>query len=198
MDYMIDDKVLLRQIREQDSESAFRQLFEAHYDRLYRAALFFVRREDWAKDVVLDVLAGIWERRHSMVIPDDFRHFSYVMVRNMAFNVLRRESFLDSDAVTGDDAMADVADEVNPEQLLEQSELFEAYERLVSALPDLCRQVFMLVKEDGHSYADVAQQLGISVKTVDAQLQKALAYLRTNLSQYLNRDAGRRFFMLFL
>lgn len=190
----MDEKELLTRLRNEGSESALRELFDRHYARLYRAALFFTQHEEFAKEVTLDVFATIWEKRKSMIIPENFRHFSFVMVRNASVNILKKESH----AVA--DGEVEVAEALSPDaqELLEQSELFEQYERLLSELPPRCREVFSLVKEEGRTYAEVAEVMGITVKTVDAQLQKALAYLRTNLAKYLERDCGKRFFAIFL
>lgn len=194
-----EDKELILQIKNNDSERAFRALFDRHYDRMYRAALYFVQNEDLAKEVTLDVLANIWEKRKTMIIPDDFRHYSFVMVRNTAINIIKKESAaLEDNVQIANVSSIDAILSVSPEELLEQSELFETYERLVSELPERCREVYMMVKEDGLSYADVAQELNISAKTVDAQLQKALSFLRQNLSHYLDRSSGKRFFAIFL
>ena len=193
-----EDKELILQIRNNDSERAFRALFDRHYERMYRAALYFVQNEDLAKEVTLDVLASIWEKRKTMIIPDDFRHYSFVMVRNAAINIIKKESALEGNVPITNVSSVDAGFSISPEELLEQSELFETYERLVSELPERCREVYMMVKEDGRSYADVAQELNISVKTVDAQLQKALSFLRQNLSHYLERSSGKRFFAIFL
>ena len=193
-----EDKELILQIRNNDSERAFRALFDRHYERMYRAALYFVQNEDLAKEVTLDVLASIWEKRKTMIIPDDFRHYSFVMVRNAAINIIKKESALEGNVPITNVSSVDAGFSILPEELLEQSELFETYERLVSELPERCREVYMMVKEDGRSYAYVAQELNISVKTVDAQLQKALSFLRQNLSHYLERSSGKRFFAIFL
>lgn len=192
------DRELFEQIRTQDSEKAFRALFDRHYERMFRVALYFVQDEDLAKEVALDVLARIWEKRKTMIVPDDWRHYSFVMVKNAAMNALKSMQMNDSRVSL--DASAEVITDnaTRPDELLEQTELFETYERLLTELPERCREVYTRVKEDGRSYAEVAEEMGISVKTVDAQLQKALAYLRQHLACYLDRKSGRRFAMLFL
>lgn len=194
----MSDLELLLQLRATGSEQVFRMLFDRHYDRLFRIALYFLQHEDWAQEVALDVLATIWQKRQTMIVPEDFRHFTFVMVRNAAINRLKSEAVAEVQVSLDEATGVDASSTSSPEQLLEESELFEVYERLVSELPERCRQVFMLVKEDGYSYAEVAEHLRISVKTVDAQLQKALGYLREHLAQYLDRPSGRRFFTLFL
>lgn len=182
---------LLRQMREQDSEIAFRALFDRHYARLFRIAYYFLQNDDLAQETTLDVLAEIWIKRKTMILPNDFRHYSFVMIRNAAINKWNLEHRLETVSLEG----KDMRDSIAPDS---DSELFETYERLLSELPPRCREVFCRIKEDEESYAEVAEAMGISVKTVDAQLQKALKYLRNGMSKYLGRDDGKRFVLLFL
>ncbi len=172
---------LLRQIREEDSERAFRLLFDAHYERLYRIAYFYLQREDWAKEATLDVFATLWQKRKEMVIPQDFRAFSYTMTKHAALNLFEREQrHLHDDASLADSQLSAESPLID----LEQEELFTLYQDTLDALPARCREVFILIKEEGHTYAEVADILNISPKTVDAQLQKALKSLRSALADY--------------
>lgn len=182
---------LLRQMQEHDSEPAFRALFDGHYARMFRIAYYYLQDDDLAEEVALDVLAEIWIKRKTMTLPDDFRHYSFVMVRNAAINVWNREHQI---------VRVPIDDADTPDCIASDSdtELFETYERLLADLPPRCREVFCRIKEDEASYAEVAAAMGISVKTVDAQLQKALRYLREGLGKYLGRESGKRFGMLFL
>ena len=185
-------QALLRQIREQDSESAFRVLFDMHYERLFRIAYFYLQNDDWAKEIALDVLADLWTKRKTMIIPDDFRHYSFVMVKNAAINLWNREHRMEKVSI---DELSTFS---TPSSSPLDTELFETYERLLSQLPARCREVFCRIKEDDQSYAEVAEVMNISVKTVDAQLQKALKYLRDGMNKYLGRKDGKRFFLFFL
>lgn len=207
----MDTQSLLRQIREQDSEPAFRVLFDMHYERMFRIAYYLLQNDDWAKEVALDVLAELWTKRKTLIIPDDFRHYSFVMVKNAAINFWNREHRIETvsiDEISISSAPASHSDSstasntpisspsLAPSPL--DTELFETYERLLAALPARCREVFCRIKEDDQSYAEVAEAMGISVKTVDAQLQKALKHMRSGMSKYLGHESGKRFFLLFL
>lgn len=178
-------------MREQDSEPAFRALFDLHYARMFRIAFYFLQDDDLAKEVTLDVLAELWIKRKTMILPNDFRHYSFVMVKNAAINAWHREHQIEKVSIEEHNTPDSIMSDSDPE-------LFETYERLLSELPPRCREVFCRVKEDEQSYADVAETMGISVKTVDAQLQKALKYLRNGMNKYLGRESGKRFFLLFL
>ena len=192
------DTELLKQIREEDSDRAFHLLFDVHYERLYRIAYFYLQREEWAKEAALDVFATLWQKRKEMIIPADFHSFSYTMTKHAALNLLQREQrYEHDDASQADSTLSDDS----PLQNLEQEELFTLYQRTLDSLPERCREVFILIKEEGHSYAEVAELLDISSKTVDAQLQKALKVLRAALTDYHREDPHghrHRFISIFL
>ena len=175
---------LLQKIRQEDSEQAFRCLFDLQYDRLFRIAFFYLQRDDWAEEVALDVLADLWNNRHSMIIPDNFEHYSMAMVHNAALNLWRREQRFTHESEDSVDASCMGLASV--ESQAENEELFLVYERALASLPLRCRAVWQMVKEEGRSYAEVAASLDISTKTVDAQMQKAVKILRQEVGEYLH------------
>lgn len=157
---------------------------------MFRTAFYFLQRDDWAQEVALDVLADLWNNRHRMALPNDFDRYTLVMVRNAAFNLWKREQRFVHDAETE----ADKAGQQTPsiEEQAENQELFLVYEQALQALSPRCREVWQLVKEEGLSYAEVAAQLEISTKTVDAQMQKALKHLRSEVGTYLEQQESTK------
>ncbi|MBP5344758.1 MAG: RNA polymerase sigma-70 factor [Bacteroidales bacterium] len=176
---------LLHKIQTEDSEKAFRQLFDLQYDRLFRLSFYYLQNDDWAKEVAMDVLTDLWNNRHTMILPDDFARYTMVMVRNASINLWKKEQRHEHD----DEAAADLTGKRarSVETQVEDEELFQVYENALEQLPPRCREVWQLVKEEGLSYAEVAQQMEISTKTVDAQMQKAVTYLRKQVGGYLER-----------
>ena len=74
----------------------------------------------------------------------------------------------------------------SPEDILVSEELFAHYVKALDRLPERCREIFIRVREEKQSYAEVAKDLGISVNTVDVQLQKAIGRMRDMLSRYIS------------
>ena len=74
----------------------------------------------------------------------------------------------------------------SPEDILVSEELFAFYVKALDRLPERCREVFVRVREEKQSYAEVAKDLGISINTVDVQLQKAVRRMRDMLSRYMD------------
>ncbi len=191
----MDTEELLFNIQKNDSEQDFATLFHQNYERLFRVAFFYLQDDEMAKDVTLDVFADIWNKRKTMIVPRNFRNFSFTMVKNAAINMLEKEQRFSHDELPESDNGA-----LNPGERLEQSELFEIYERALGELPERCREVFMRVKEDGMSYDETAQLLNISAKTVDAQMQKALKHIRSAIEAYMKHgdEQTKRFISIFL
>lgn len=173
---------LLKEIQTHDSEEAFRSLYNMYYDRLFRIAFYYLQRDEWAQETVLDVFTGLWNNRKRQLIPDDFNKYSYTLTRNAALNYLEKEQRREAAPLEN---IPDQSSPVpSPEEGIINEELFAIYENSLNELPERCRQIFIKVREEKQSYASVAEDLNISSKTVDAQLQKAVSRLKEKINKY--------------
>lgn len=169
----------LRQMKDENSEQAFRDFYELTYDRLFRIAYYYVKHEDGAQEIVLDVFMRLWEQRKKLPEVNSIEDYCFILTKNAALNYLKKESKYTAQPAEHLPEPADCAD--SPEDTLISEELFARYVKALDRLPERCREVFIRVREEKQSYAQVAEELGISVKTVDAQLQKALTRLKESL-----------------
>lgn len=172
----------LRQMKDENSEQAFRGFYDLTYDRLFRIAYYYVRREEWAQEIVLDVFMRLWEQRKKLPEINNIEDYCFILTRNASFNYLEKESKHTSQSA-GQLSEPATGHADSPEDTLISEELFARYVKALDRLPERCREVFIRVREEKQSYAQVAGELGISVKTVDAQLQKALTRLKKMLLQ---------------
>lgn len=169
----------LRQMKEEDSERAFHGFYNLCYDRLFRIACYYVKHEEWAQEIVLDVFMRLWEQRDRLPAVNNIEDYCFVLTRNASLNYLEREN---RRAALSPEPLPETGDEAeSPESVLISEELFARYIKALDRLPERCREVFIRVREEKQSYAQVAEALGISVKTVDAQLQKAVTRLKKAL-----------------
>lgn len=169
----------LRQMKEEDSQRAFQGFYSLCYDRLFRIACFYVKHEEWAQEIVLDVFMRLWEQRARLPEVNNIEDYCFILTRNAALNYLEKENrraALSAEQLPEADGQAE-----SPESVLISEELFARYVKALDRLPERCREVFIRVREEKKSYAQVAEELGISVKTVDAQLQNALSRLKEAL-----------------
>ncbi len=140
--------------------------------QLMKFASRFFRRPEDIEDVVQEAFVKSLEaERHDTTIRAA-RSYLFRVIRNLALNDLTR----------GDDRLTEALDEYDPaftdgvdiERQVEASERFELFCRAVARLPDVCRRAFVLRRVYGFSQREIAEHLGISIKTVEAHLAKGI------------------------
>ena len=159
----------LRKMSEQDSQSAFREFYDMTYDRLFRIAYYYTHHEEWSQEIVLDVFMKLWEHRKQLLDIANIEDYCFILVKNASLNYIEKE-----------ERRPTLSAEVLQDTLISE-ELFARYVKALDRLPERCREVFILIREEKQTYAQVAEKLDISTKTVDAQLQKATSRLKEML-----------------
>lgn len=164
-------------MKETDSQAAFRNFYDMTYDRLFRIAYYYVRQEEWSQEIVLDVFLKLWKQRSTLLDVRNIEDYCFILVKNASLNYLEKES-KHSTLVRHDSLPEPQEQSCSPEESLISEELFALYVKALDRLPERCREVFIRIREEKQSYAQVAEELGISTNTVDAQLQKAITRLK--------------------
>lgn len=159
----------LRQMKEEDSERAFHSFYNLCYDRLFRIACYFVKYEEWAQEIVLDVFMKLWEQRTRLPEVNNIEDYCFILTKTPPSITWKREPAPYTFVRT---ASRTFRPSRFPEDTLISEELFARYVKALDRLPERCREVFIRLREEKQSYAQVAEELNISTKTVDAQLQK--------------------------
>jgi RNA polymerase sigma-70 factor (ECF subfamily) len=177
----MDDRAILVGIRSGD-ESAFDTLFREFYPQLVGFAESLLHVRQAAEEVVQDVLLEVWKRRDNLVLEESWRAYLFRATRNRALNELRHErvKLKSEPLIRGPDAV-----EPTSQEEMEAGELDVAFRRALAALPEPVRDVFEMSRRDGLKYGEIAKALGISVKTVEARMGKALKQLREQLADWL-------------
>jgi RNA polymerase sigma-70 factor (ECF subfamily) len=177
----MNDSELLKRIQSGD-EAAFDAVFHNWYPALVRVAAALLHDADAAEEVAQDVMVELWRRRH--VIGTDVSARAYLLraIRNRSLNHLRhlkvrRQSESDVQALYDAPEGAD--------QPIAAEELESAVRVALRELPPRCREVFELSRTHGLRYSEIAEALGISQKTVEAQMGKALKILRQRLAPWM-------------
>lgn len=151
--------------------------FDKEFRKLYLPLCMFALRimedRDAAADIVQDTFAAVWSGFEDTDAPANFKAYMYMAVRNRCVSRIRSESATIPINESGVTEMS--------EEDIDTSERDARLWKALDSLPEKCRRVFLLSKRDGLSNAEVAEELNISVKTVENQMTKAYSRLRKSL-----------------
>lgn len=161
--------------------------FEKYFRRLYvplgMYALRIVNDPDDAEDIVEETFLNVWQALESGTEIGEFQAFLYRAVRNGCIAFLRKKK-----EYVGLEELPEISEET-VDTTFRDAKIWEAIDRL----PEKCREIFLMSKRDGLSNEEIAEELGLSVKTVKNQMTKAFARLRETLS-----EGHKPFFLPFL
>lgn len=135
-----------------------------------------------AEEVVQDVMLELWRRRESLAEESSPQAYLFQSTRNRSLNHIRHERV---ERMGEPYASREQAIDAPAQSYLVEEEIQIALKKAVETLPDRCREIFELSRTHNLKYAEIAQVLGISVKTVEAQMGKALRVLREELRPWL-------------
>ena len=179
----VSDRLVFERVRTGDA-AAFESLVRAHAASLAGFARAYVDSAAVAEELVQDLFCWVWDHRFETPVPRSVRGYLFGSIRNRALNHLRHERVtieFESAATRNRNIGAHPADE----ELL-VADLAGALARVVREMPVRCREVFTLVRDEQLSYAEVAEVLGISSRTVEIHMSRALTLLRRRLAPWLD------------
>jgi RNA polymerase sigma-70 factor (ECF subfamily) len=165
------------------NELTLETLFRDHFTGLCQFAVGYVKDDEAAKEIVQDAFVNLWEKRHTIDLSKPVKSYLSTTVRNKCLNYLRDHKKFSSDLL----ALENLSHEViydQPDKLVE-SDLRHQISRAIEDLPEKCREIFQLSRYQHMKYQQIADELQISVKTVETQMSKALQHMRLRLSEYL-------------
>lgn len=163
-------------------EKAFESMVLSYGPKLARFIWQFVRSTDVAEELVQQLFCNIWENRKNWKPEKSVKPYLYAAARNQAIGYLRHRRL--ETIWEGDEEMADTI-QTSPYDELHVADFSKTVQQAIEDLPDRCRIIFRLHREDGLTYAEIAGFLGISIKTVETQMGRALKVLRSRLSDFL-------------
>ncbi|WP_207425240.1 RNA polymerase sigma-70 factor [Pedobacter sp. SYSU D00535] len=165
------------------TEDAFERLFKEHFKALHAYANMMLKDEEQAEEIVQQVFLKLWERREQLNIQISIKAYLYKSVHNDCLNYFQqnktRAKYEDYASRSGSAEAGSAA------KKLELKELEGRIADALDELPQQCRTIFQMSRFEELKYKEIAEQLGISIKTVENQMGKALKILRVKLAEFL-------------
>ncbi len=163
-------------------KAGFENLFKSHFEYLCRFAIQYVEDRDTAQDICQKVFINVWEKRLDLNIDKSIKSYLFRAVKNRCLNHIRDQKKFRSKTLDLDCANFSIIEE---EDHFGLEELELKIEKVLSDLPDKCRLVFEMSRFRNMKYREIAEELDISQKTVEAHMSKAMKHVRKNLKDYL-------------
>ncbi len=165
------EDILIKQLKAGNT-LAFSSLYHRYSARIYHFALSIVKSPALAEDVTHDVFVKLWENADKIDLALSFQSYLFTITRNHILNLLKRagRSTLIVDEIMRYTAV--ISDD--PSQILQRKQAHDLLEVAVETLPEQRRKIYQLCKNEGFTYKEVAEQLGISPSTVNSQMVKAI------------------------
>jgi len=165
--------------------AAYEKVYTAFFRRLHTYAFLTVRDELLAEEIVQEIFFRIWERKEKLSIHTSLKAYLYASVHHECLLQLKRQkrySIYQSSLVYQEKNKPGRED---ASMKIQQSQLEEKFHEALNNLPERCRTIFQLNRVEKQKYREIAAQLGISVKTVENQMGKAIRLLRVSLAEFL-------------
>ncbi len=165
-----------------DDRKALQSIFTAYYPVVCQVIVRYVRDNNLTEDLAQEVFIRFWNKRHKIEINSSLEAYLKRMGVNEALAYLRSNKRFEADEFTLNSITE--TDESAEEQFL-YGELKDHIKLAIDGLPPKCRVIFQMSRYDEMTYKEISETLGISIKTVENQMGKALRVLRANLKQYI-------------
>jgi len=186
-----EEQFIIQRMIEGDKR-AFKYFFDKYYRELCNFVNIYLKDEMLAEEVVQDIFVYFWENKRKIKIHSSVKAYLFGASKYKSLNVLRsqKDNLVWFDAI---EASESYIDEIPMEQFFGIEEFRQILNDAILQLPEKCREIFLLSKKQELSNKQIAEQLGVSVKTVENQMTIALKKLRSCLEPH--RD---KIFLLFL
>ncbi|MFT5886266.1 MAG: RNA polymerase sigma-70 factor (ECF subfamily) [Arcticibacterium sp.] len=166
------------------NRAAFEAVFRTYYEDLSRYAFSILKRREESEDLVQQVFVNFWEKREQTIISGSLKSYLFRSIHNQSLNLIKHEKVKAN--YVEHSQYFDTKFHSEVEEALEGKELEVKIAEAIESLPNQCRKIFIMNRMESLKYKEIAEQLDISIKTVENQIGKALKVLRGSLASYLS------------
>lgn len=173
---MDSENQIKKQLKKGNKE-ALEELFRTHYNELCNFAFQYLRSTEDAEEIVQETFFRLWNKKTGIKIKKSLKSYLYTSVRNLCTEHGRhlqiKQKYM-NDSIEKEYPPT-------PQKLLEASQLEILFKKTLEKLPERCRKIFSMSRNEGMKYSEIAEKLSISVKTVEADMGQTLKALKNTL-----------------
>ena len=177
---MIRDTEIIWRIRKGDV-GQFELLFRSSYVSLVRYAKTLIKDHDTAEEIVQDLFFRLWKDKEKLNIESSLNGYLFRSVHNKCLHFIEHNRVIERHAE--EMSYRQTESQESPSDILNYKELQEKVVRILERLPERCGKIFTMSRFEGLKYTEIAEKLSVSVKTVEANMGRALKEFRKELAQ---------------
>lgn len=166
-----------------NDRAVFESLFKEHYAAMCQYCTYYVKYPEVAEEIVQDLFFRMWSKKDELNINSSIKSYLYTSLRNHTLNYLNRLKIEDKYSEYIENHKNQEAE--NQTIRLEEEDMERILQQALSLLPEKRREIFELSRFGELKYSEIAEKLNLSVKTVEAQMSKALEQMRKALARFL-------------
>ena len=165
------------------SRDAFRLFYDATYPSIYRFINYLLPNREDCEEVVSEVFYIIWKQRENLLSINDMKSWLYIVCRNEAFHYLKQKEKYRNISI--DDMPVELQiDSTQHENNMIELEMFEVYNKAIKTLPERCKLIFLMVREESMKHKEIAKVLSITEGTVEQQMNIAIRKIIDIVKEY--------------
>jgi len=165
-----------------NDKKEFEKMFKLYYNALCMYSLKIVTDRDTAEEIVQDLFCSFWEKRKSINLNSSIKSYLYASTYNNSLMFLRKKK---SELKYKSFLKYRNEKSLSPDSYMKEYEVDLIIKNTLDSLPERCKQIFTLSRFEGLKYKEISDKLSVSVKTVEANMSKALKIFRLKLSDYI-------------
>lgn len=165
-------------------EISFSKLYNIYFAKVYSFTGCFIHSNESRKEVVSDVFITIWNNRSKLPAINSFESYLFIITRNKSVDYLNKYKL--TPAYISEFSFEIIEEADTPEHKLVYKELEEYINKSVRELPERCKLIFLMSRDEGFTYKEIADILSLSESTVNGQMVIALKKLGEALGKFLN------------
>ncbi len=177
MSTTIEDRQLIKLLKK-DNHTAFTHIYELYADHIASFSALYVTPE-FTDEIVQEVFIKLWLNRHSINELKNLKGYLFIITRNLIFDRFRKHK-TDFYQLSLISALEHASDQ-DVEEDIAASDLSDFIDELIEQLPPRCKEIFTLSRQNNLTNREIAVQLDISLKSVEASITRALKHLREHL-----------------
>lgn len=182
---MIDEKKQIILLRE-GNHKAFQWVYNFYWSQVYNFTRLYITSTEESKEIVQEVFIKLWESKHLINENNNIKGFLFIVTRNAIFN--KKRNSLNEEyykmSVLKAYSESNVTDYNEVEAELYASELKDYIDLLIDSLPDKQKKIFMLSRKSNMTNKEIAEEMNLNIKTVEAYITKTLKYLKENIDLF--------------